>query len=144
VGAAEEAAPLPEGIETILYVDDEPALAELGLKMLGKLGYRVDSFTRGVQALTAFRQNPGRYDLVVTDQSMPAFTGLDLARAVHEVRPDLPVLLSTGYSDQVNSDNAADLGLAGFLAKPVAMADLARAVRRVLDDRKGRRGSNGE
>jgi CheY-like chemotaxis protein len=125
---------MPRGKEKVLFVDDEQALADLGARILRRLGYQVQSFTQSRQALTAFQQAPEAYDLVITDQTMPGLTGLELANAVRALRPNFPIILCTGHSDQVSESNASDMAISLFLFKPLSAANLAQAVRQVLDN----------
>ncbi|MBI5578960.1 MAG: PAS domain S-box protein [Deltaproteobacteria bacterium] len=126
--------PLPTGDERILFVDDEPVLADISRRMLGRLGYRVEVRTSPVEALEAFRANPGKFDLVITDMNMPQMTGLKLARKLTEIRPGTAIILCTGFSDQANEERAQAMGIRAFLLKPMVMRDLAEAVRKALDE----------
>jgi PAS domain S-box-containing protein len=127
--------PLPRGQERILLVDDEPLLALTLRQMLENQGYDVVSRISGVEALEAFRHHSAGkpFDLVITDMTMPHFTGLDLARELSAHNPDVPVILMTGFSNKVDEDRAKKMGIHGFLMKPVATAELAAMVRTVLD-----------
>jgi nitrogen-specific signal transduction histidine kinase/ActR/RegA family two-component response regulator len=126
--------PLPRGSGRILFVDDEPELADLGSRMLRSLGYEVESRTSPIEALEAFRADPGRFDLVITDLTMPNMTGLKLAGHLGEIRPGTPVVLCTGFSDHANEQRARELGMRAFLFKPLLMRDLALAVRKAMDE----------
>jgi two-component system, cell cycle sensor histidine kinase and response regulator CckA len=133
--AVEEAQqPVPTGRERILLVDDERILAEMSEIMLRRLGYRVTSVASGPEAIAAFLKEPKAYDLVLTDQTMPGMTGLDLARRLLELRPGLPIILCTGYSTQVSSESATAAGIRAFAMKPLAKREIATLVRRVLDE----------
>jgi CheY-like chemotaxis protein len=125
--------PLPTGSERILFVDDEPALVDLSRRMLSRLGYEVDTRTSPIEALEAFRANPKKFNLVITDMTMPGMTGLKLAKKLHEISPGIPIVLCTGFSDQANEQRAHALGIRAFLLKPLLMRDLAEAVRKALD-----------
>ena len=131
---------LPEetatGAESILLVDDEPQIVSLLEIMLASLGYRVLAFTDSVKALEAFEANPREFHLVLTDMTMPGITGQELARRVLQIRPGLPVVLATGYSEQINEDKARQLGISKLLFKPVLRNDLARVLREALDDQR--------
>ncbi len=122
------------GHEAILFIDDEVTLAEMAGEMLEKLGYRVDVYSNSREALDSFRRAPERFDLLITDQTMPDISGIELARLVLSIRPDLPVILYTGYSAAIDSTEAQRLGIREFLMKPLSMSHLAEAVRRALDD----------
>jgi CheY-like chemotaxis protein len=125
--------PLPTGSECILFVDDEPALAKMFENMLEKLGYRVVTRTSSVEALEIFLANPGEFDLVITDMTMPVMTGDELALKVMKVRPDIPVMLCTGYSEHISEEEAKRVGIREFVMKPLEMTKLAQTIRRVLD-----------
>ncbi len=129
---------IPRGSENILFVDDEEVLADLGQRTLRNLGYNVTVRTSSVEALEAFRAQPDRFDLVVTDQTMPNMTGVEFATEVMHIRPDMPVILITGFSEIVTSEKAKQLGIRDYILKPVMMAELGTAIRQVLDeDKKG-------
>lgn len=124
---------MPGGSERILYVDDEAALARMGKLMLGRLGYEVHEFTSSAEALAAFEADPEGIDLVVTDLTMPELTGLDLARRMLGMRPDLPIMLVTGYTELLTPEQAREEGFSAFLFKPLSIKELAGAVRDALD-----------
>jgi PAS domain S-box-containing protein len=119
--------PVP-GDRHILLVDDEIHLAEVGKQMLEKLGCRVDVRTHPMEALEVFRTAPDRYDLVITDMTMPRMTGETLARELMRIRPEIPVVVCTGYSERMTESRAREMGIRSLLMKPLAMRDLARAV----------------
>ncbi|MFO7860514.1 MAG: PAS domain S-box protein [Desulfosalsimonas sp.] len=133
VSPARKQEPLPTGIEKILLVDDEQPIIEIQQRILERLGYQVTPRTSSIEALEAFRANPDKFDVLITDTTMPNMTGDRLAREVKQIRPGLPVVLSTGFSEKVNKNNKEDLGVDGFLMKPVTKTDLAEMVRKVLD-----------
>ena len=122
------------GKEKIMFIDDEPLIAEYGKNYLETLGYQVTAFTSPKEAMQAFSAHPARYDLVITDQTMSEMTGDLFAREAIQARPDIPVILCTGYSDIMNEGKATALGIRSFLLKPVEGQDLAREVRNVLDE----------
>ncbi|MBS3751284.1 MAG: PAS domain S-box protein, partial [Anaerolineales bacterium] len=124
---------LPTGTESILLVEDEKPIIDMQQQILETLGYHVTSRTSSVEALEAFRANPYKFDLLVTDITMPNMTGDRLALKVKEIRPDIPVILCTGFSEKINDQQSKDLGIEGFLMKPVTKKDMAEAVRKVLD-----------
>ncbi len=130
---AEKKESLAEGNEHILVVDDEPVIVEMLQQALERLGYRVTGFSASMEALAAFRQNPAGFDLVLADMAMPGMNGEQLVREMTAVCPDIPVIICTGFSERLNRDIAADLGIKGLLLKPVILSDLADMVRRVLD-----------
>jgi len=125
--------PLPMGSEHILVVDDEEDILTTSRMMLGHLGYRVTTDNSSVGALEKLKNGDIICDLVVTDQTMPDLTGLELTREIKRIRPGLPVILCTGYSDKVNEDSIRSVGAVGLLMKPVELRDLAILVRRALD-----------
>jgi CheY-like chemotaxis protein len=119
--------PVLTGAGRVLFVDDEPALADISCRMLTRLGYQVDVRTSPVEALEAFRVHPSRYDLVITDLTMPQMTGLQLARRLIAIRPELPVILCTGFGDQDTEARAGASGIRTVLLKPLILRDLAEA-----------------
>jgi PAS domain S-box-containing protein len=123
---------VPGGTERILFIDDEPALTRMGKDMLEHLGYTVVVQTSSLDALELFSRDPNAFDLVITDQTMPYMTGEELAAAIRRQRPELPVILCTGFSHTMTRDKAAALGLRAFLFKPLVTRDLALAVRQAL------------
>jgi len=125
---------VPGGCERILFVDDETFQTDLGCQMLGRLGYRVHAFTRSLEALQTFEADPKAFDLVITDMTMPEMTGDVLARSLLAIRPDLPIILCTGYSERITAEAAEALGIRGFAMKPVIIRELALLVRKILDD----------
>ncbi|MBS3809775.1 MAG: response regulator, partial [Desulfobacterales bacterium] len=124
---------LPTGTESILLVEDEKPIIDMQQQILETLGYHVTSRTSSVEALEVFRVDPYKFDLLVTDMTMPKMTGDRLALKVKEIRPDIPVILCTGFSEKINGRQRKDLGIEGFLMKPVTKKDMAEAVRKVLD-----------
>ena len=127
---------LPRGSERILLVDDEPAVMEIGTILLESVGYKVTSQTDCVSALEVFRSSPDEFDLVITDYTMPKLTGLDLAREVLKIRPDIRILLCTGFSEKITPESVNELGM-GLLMKPYGMRQISEAVRKILDAQKG-------
>ena len=128
---------LPRGDERIIFIDDEKPLVDIGKKTLEKLGYRVAGFTNPAQALGSIRSNPAEVDLVITDQTMPGMTGLQLAAQVKKISHDTPVLLCTGFNNMVSPGRLADSGVDQLLMKPVSRLNLAQAIRSLLDKRPG-------
>jgi len=125
--------PLPTGNERILLVDDEIAIAGLERQVLERLGYQVTSFVSSIEAWAAFEESPHAFDLVISDMSMPHMTGEQLAGKISEIRPDLPIIICTGFSERLDLATAQAHGIKHLLMKPASMSDLAVAVRRVLD-----------
>nr|MCU0564441.1 ATP-binding protein [Desulfobacterales bacterium] len=126
---------LPAGHERILLVDDEEVVADLGRRMLEHLGYRVTTCRNGAEAFKLFMQNPWRYDIVITDMTMPKMTGEALARKLLLIRSDIPVILCTGYSRSMSRERARAVGIREFALKPLSIRELAQTVRKVLDHR---------
>ncbi len=126
---------LPHGQERVLVVDDEPQLAEVLQRMLKGLGYDVVTCASGTEALEVLCHQPieKRFDLVITDMTMPHFTGADLAGELRGFQPVIPVILMTGFSKNMDAEKVKSLGIQGFLMKPVALDQLAKTVREVLD-----------
>ncbi len=122
------------GSERILVVDDEVAIVSMLKRGLGSLGYSVTGFRNGADALDAFTAEPDAYDLIITDQTMPKLTGLELARRVSAIRPGFPIILATGFSDTVNEQIAVKSGIREFLFKPTSPRVIADHVRRILDE----------
>jgi PAS domain S-box-containing protein len=124
---------IPTGHERILFIDDEAAIAEMGQEMLSDLGYRVVSKTSSREALAILRLDPSRFDIVVTDQTMPELTGLELAKEILAIRADIPVILCTGFSHLINEESAREAGIKAFLAKPMTKKEIAKTIRGVVD-----------
>jgi len=122
------------GNERVLLVDDEEALARMCGQGLSRLGYKVEPFVSSVEAMQRFAEAPDDFDLVITDHTMPQLTGSVMARRMLELRPDLPIILCTGYSEKVTPESIRELGIRALLEKPLAMRDLATAIRSVLDE----------
>ena len=126
--------PLIGGSERILIVDDEDAIIVMEKIILERLGYHVSTHTSSIEALEAFRANPDKFDIVVTDMSMPKMSGDKLAMELIRIRPDIPILLCTGFSETMTNEKTKTLGIKGLLMKPVIKNDLAKKIREVLDD----------
>ncbi len=118
--------------ERILLIDDQPAMADVGARRLRSLGYEVTTFTDGREALAAITRDPAAWDLLVTDYSMPAMSGLELAQAVTQVRSTLPVLMMTGWTEDLPSDRVRAAGVKGLVVKPATIEELAVAVQAIL------------
>ncbi len=128
-------APLPRGNERILYVDDEGDVADMVTELLARLGYDATAMTDPVEALERFQSDPGQYDLIMTDLTMPFVPGDRLAREILSLRPDIPVMLCTGFSDKITEEAAMEMGIKKYIEKPIDKRELARAVRSLLDAR---------
>ena len=121
------------GNECILLVDDMPHLVEMVKQMLERIGYQVNGKISSLDALEAFRQTPGKFDMVITDQTMPKMTGVQLTQEIKRIKPNTPVILLTGFSGSVNEKNFKKQGIDAFLMKPIISKDIAQAIRDVLD-----------
>ena len=121
------------GKETILFVDDEEHIVIVGKQMLEQIGYTVEGVKNAREALNKFRLDPAKYDLVITDQIMPELTGSELAKELLDIKPDIPIILTTGYSDTVTKENYRKHGIKEFLLKPLSVKDLCRAIRRAVN-----------
>jgi CheY-like chemotaxis protein len=130
----EEVEELPTGTESILVIDDELPIVKTIGQNLEKLGYRVTTRTSSVDALALLKIKPDDFDLVITDLTMPNMTGERLAVELKEIRPDIPVILCTGYSKKYSDETVASLGINALVYKPVVKADLAKTVRKVMDE----------
>jgi CheY-like chemotaxis protein len=127
----EEPVPFGGG-ETVLLVDDEEALVRLGEEVIASLGYEPVGFTSSTEALAAFRESPERFQAVLSDEAMPDMTGSDLVREIRALRPDIPIVLVSGYVTPQFAARARDLGVAEVLAKPLVARDIARSLATAL------------
>jgi PAS domain S-box-containing protein len=125
---------IPRGHERVLFIDDEEDVAAIGDQMLTRLGYHVTSRTSSRQALALFRLNPSDFDVVVTDQTMPELTGVELAEEILALRPDMPIIMCTGFSHVVDADSAKAAGIRAFVVKPLSKKEIAQTIRGVLDN----------
>lgn len=123
------------GSERILFVDDENTIVALAREMLRNLGYRVVVTRSSTKALKIFREQPEQFDLLITDMTMPAMTGVDLAKEILKIRPDISIILCTGFSELITEEQAKKLGIKEFVMKPFTLGDLSRVVRKALDNR---------
>jgi len=126
---------LPRGTGHILFVDDEPVLVKLSTSQLESLGYTVSSRTDSLEALELFKKNPTRFDLLITDMTMPKMTGDELAREIKHIRSDIPVILCTGFSAKITAENIHQFEIDAFLMKPIIMQEMARIVCEVLGNK---------
>ena len=122
------------GNERILLVDDEESIVRLEAQILTRLGYNVTFRVASHKALETFRDAPDGFDLVITDMTMPEMTGDQLAMEILSIKPDTPIIICTGFSERISKDQAGNMGVKGFLMKPVLKSDMARMVRKVLDE----------
>jgi len=124
---------LSTGNERILIVDDEESMAEIGRRRLERLGYRVEAKTNSIEALELFRADPDQFDLVITDMTMPHITGDKLVKEILKIRPDMPTILCTGFSEKIDEEKAKEIGVREYIEKPFDRGKLSRLVRKVLD-----------
>ena len=120
--------------KSILLVDDEEEMVETIRMLLERLGYAVTNKARSVDALEEFRNNSKAYDLVITDMTMRHMTGDQLAKEILKLRPDIPIILCTGFSERINNQVVKDIGIRKLLIKPIMIGDLANTIRKVLDE----------
>ena len=132
IAKTETAEDLPIGNERILFVDDEESIVKMGHQILERLGYKLESTTSPIEALELFRSKPGQFDLVITDLTMPKMTGDKLVKEILNIRPDLPVILCTGFSEKIDEKKAKEIGAADYIEKPLDKRDFAFKVRKVL------------
>ncbi len=121
------------GKETILYVDDEPELVRLGENILNRLGYKVIGETSSTKALEIFKADPNKFDAVITDQTMPRITGVELAADILKIRPEIPIIICTGYIEESIQEEANQIGVAMFVSKPVSKQEIAKVLRSTLE-----------
>jgi PAS domain S-box-containing protein len=131
---AEPAETLPTGNERILVVDDEEVITDSLRQTLESLCYNVDARTSSIEALEVFRARSDNFDLVITDQTMPNMTGEMLAKELMIIRSDIPIILCTGFSEMISEAKSKAIGICGFVMKPIVISELAKAVRKVLDE----------
>lgn len=124
--------PIPRGTERILLVDDDKSLLQSVQHMLKRLGYKVISKKSSKLALNIFRTQPDKFDLVITDMTMPSMTGVELAKELLSIRPDIPIILSTGFSDMITKEGAEAAGIRELIMKPINTRNMAETIRRVL------------
>ncbi len=130
---AEDDAPLPGGEGNILVVDDEEILVGMLMMMLSRLGYEVTARVRSADALEVFKSRPETYDLVITDQTMPHMTGIELAGEILKIRKDTPIILCSGFAEEIDESAAKTAGIKECIAKPVAFRQLAETISKILN-----------
>ena len=121
---------IPTGTEKVLFIDDEEIICNMVKQLLGTLGYRVSVFSNAVKAVKHFKKNPQKYDLVITDQVMPGLTGSQIAQNIAAVRSDIPVIVCTGFAEQMEAKVPL---IKALVKKPILKQDLAYTIRKVLD-----------
>jgi CheY-like chemotaxis protein len=124
---------IPSGTERILFVDDEEILVEMGEAILERLGYRVVTSMDPLNALETFRSDPSGFDLVLTDLMMPKMTGLELARQIKILNPDIPIILCTGFGHKFTHEEAKENGFSGVICKPLSKRGIAQMLRKTID-----------
>ncbi|MFA5902946.1 MAG: PAS domain S-box protein [Desulfobacula sp.] len=127
---------LPKGDESILFIDDEAELVEIGSKLLEWLGYKVETGTNPAEALELFRSDPSRFDLIITDMTMPHISGDQLIKEILKIDPEMPVILCTGFSNKIDSERAFRIGAKGYIEKPFDKNQLAYSIRNALDKKR--------
>jgi PAS domain S-box-containing protein len=125
---------VPRGSERILFVDDEVPLVRLAQQMLTSMGYQITTYTDSREALADFETSQEKYDLVISDMTMPHLTGLDLARYMLALRPGLPFILCTGYSNKLSQEQIQDAGIKSVLKKPFSLSSISKQIRTIFDD----------
>jgi PAS domain S-box-containing protein len=125
--------PIPTGTERILFVDDEESLADMGKQLLTSLGYNVTTRINSIEALELFKTQPDSFDLVITDLTMPNMTGDELAKKMMVIRPDIAVMLCTGFCTRITEEKSKSMGIKAFILKPLIRKDIAEVIRQVLD-----------
>ena len=126
--------PMSKGNEKVLFVDDEEVLVSLVRRMLEHLGYDVTTRTNSMEALDLFRSQHDRFDLVMTDLTMPYMTGDVLVQELLKIRPDIPVVLCTGFSEKISEERAREIGVRAFVLKPIVLKDFSKTIRKVIDE----------
>ena len=134
-GQRQTGSDLQTGSESILFVDDEAMLVDLSTQLLKRLGYSVTACTSSLEALARFQAAPADFDLVITDMTMPQMTGKELAAEMLKLRPGLPIILCTGFSEIITEEAAKRVGIQAFIMKPIIMKELADTIRKILDPR---------
>jgi PAS domain S-box-containing protein len=131
--SGEDIQTIPSGSDRILFVDDEEVVVDANKRILKGLGYRVTSTMDSGDALVIFKKNPENFDIVITDMTMPYMTGAKLAGELLKIRPEIPIILCTGYSYLITPEKAREIGIKKFLMKPFSRREIAEAIRSVLD-----------
>ena len=124
---------VPTGNERILFIDDEISIMDLGRQVLEQLGYQVETRSSSIEALELFKRFSNDFDLVITDMTMPHMTGAKLAQELMHIRPDIPIILCTGFSQSINEEQALKIGFRAFVMKPISIEQIAKVIREVMD-----------
>ncbi|SDZ79702.1 PAS domain S-box-containing protein [Desulfuromusa kysingii] len=125
--------PPQEGTESILLIDDDQMIIELGEQMLKELGYQITTASSGAAALQLIEDKPHRFELIITDQTMPEMTGQELVQKIRKMNPQVPIILSTGYSSKVAKEDIQKFGFSAYCRKPLCLNELAKVIRELLD-----------
>jgi len=123
-----------QGNETIMIVDDEESIRQTCGNYLQSLGYQVELFENGIEALKRFNVNSIKFDLIITDLTMPGLSGDKLAKEILKIQPEIPIILCTGYSEEVTESKAIQLGISKFVKKPLSNYDLSVIIREIFDN----------
>ncbi len=121
------------GTESILVVDDDETIGKMVKKMLERVGYKVEYYNNSTEALSYFRNQPDKYDLVVSDLTMPKMTGLELSKQLQMIRSGVPIIIMTGYGDNLTNETQKKYGIKKVICKPIVMLDFSNTVRKVLN-----------
>ena len=132
VKPVEEVSEIPRGQERVLFVDDEKSIVDMVGQLLQRLGYDVKAMQDPSEAFDLFKENPEKFDLIITDMTMPQMTGARFAEKLKKVRADIPVIICTGHSSLMDENKARDLGIEGYIMKPVSLIKIAKTIREVL------------
>jgi CheY-like chemotaxis protein len=124
------------GREKVMFVDDESYIRESTKDFLEKYGYQVAIFQNGRDALDTFKSNPSAFDIIITDMTMPEFTGAQLAKEILTMTPDMPIVLCTGFSENISPAEALEIGFRKYIQKPFRHQDIAALIRRILDKKR--------
>jgi CheY-like chemotaxis protein len=133
----------PTGTERILMIDDEELIVEVGQLILEGLGYQVTCKRDSLEAIELFRSDPNAFDLVITDMTMPNMTGDQLARELIALRPDIPIIICSGFSERVSREQSRGVGVRFFLRKPITLFEISHKVRAALDEFASKQVKNG-
>jgi CheY-like chemotaxis protein len=122
-----------EGTERILFIDDEESILRIGKKMKKKMGYEVTAESSSVKALDKFKSNPGQFDLIITDHSMPEKSGIEIVAEILKIKPDMRIIVCSGYNSKVTTENYKEKGIDVFVNKPYDKKILSEAIREALN-----------
>ena len=125
--------PVQGGPERILIVDDEETIVKMEKRLLERIGYHVVTSIGSIEALKKFKSDPAAFDLVITDMTMPGMTGIQLSNEIKKIRPNIPLIICTGFSDQINAETSRNFGIQGYVNKPIIIKKIAKTIRDVLD-----------